>query len=64
MHVRLTNCPRSLKAAVGLIAALALTSAAAADDWPQWLGPQRDGVWREDGVLVEEAEPAYWWLSQ
>src|SRR5205823_8929825 len=21
------------------------------DDWPQWLGPQRDGVWREDGVL-------------
>jgi len=22
-----------------------------ADDWPQWLGPQRDGVWRESGVL-------------
>ncbi len=22
-----------------------------ADDWPQWLGPQRDGVWREDGIL-------------
>jgi outer membrane protein assembly factor BamB len=22
-----------------------------ADDWPQWLGPQRDGVWREQGVL-------------
>ncbi|MEM4724057.1 MAG: PQQ-binding-like beta-propeller repeat protein [Candidatus Hadarchaeum sp.] len=22
-----------------------------ADDWPQWLGPQRDGVWRETGVL-------------
>lgn len=22
-----------------------------ADDWPQWLGPQRDGVWREKGVL-------------
>src|SRR5271170_2737587 len=21
------------------------------DDWPQWLGPQRDGVWRETGVL-------------
>ena len=20
-------------------------------DWPQWLGPQRDGVWREDGIL-------------
>jgi outer membrane protein assembly factor BamB len=24
-----------------------------ADDWPQWLGLQRDGVWREDGVRAE-----------
>jgi outer membrane protein assembly factor BamB len=22
-----------------------------ADDWPQWLGPKRDGVWRETGIL-------------
>lgn len=22
-----------------------------ADDWPQWLGPKRDGVWREAGIL-------------
>ena len=22
------------------------------DDWPQWLGPQRDGVWRETGLLT------------
>lgn len=22
-----------------------------ADDWPQWLGPQRDGVWREIGLV-------------
>ena len=22
-----------------------------ADDWPQWLGPQRDSVWRETGIL-------------
>jgi outer membrane protein assembly factor BamB len=22
-----------------------------ADDWPQWLGPKRDGVWREDGIV-------------
>jgi len=26
---------------------------ARADDWPQWLGPQRDGVWREKGILKE-----------
>ncbi len=22
-----------------------------ADDWPQWFGPQRDGKWRETGIL-------------
>jgi outer membrane protein assembly factor BamB len=22
-----------------------------ADDWPQWLGPKRDGVWREHGIV-------------
>ena len=21
-----------------------------ADDWPQWMGPQRDGIWRETGI--------------
>ena len=26
---------------------------APAADWPQWLGPQRDGVYREAGVLTE-----------
>jgi outer membrane protein assembly factor BamB len=22
-----------------------------ADDWPQWMGPKRDGVWRETGII-------------
>src|SRR5690349_14676302 len=22
-----------------------------AADWPQWLGPRRDGVWRETGIV-------------
>ncbi len=22
-----------------------------ADDWPQWMGPQRDGIWRETDIL-------------
>jgi len=26
-------------------------STCAADDWPQWLGPQRDSVWRETGIV-------------
>ncbi len=27
-----------------------------ADDWPQWRGPQRDGIWREAGVTTELAD--------
>jgi len=23
-----------------------------ADDWPQWLGPQQDGIWRETGIVA------------
>jgi outer membrane protein assembly factor BamB len=28
-----------------------------ADDWPQWRGPNRDGVWRETGVVERFDEP-------
>lgn len=28
-----------------------LVAPARGDDWPQWLGPQRDSVWREAGLL-------------
>jgi outer membrane protein assembly factor BamB len=37
--------------------------AARGDDWPQWLGPQRDGVWRESGVLEKfpEGGPKVLW---
>ncbi|MCS6977487.1 MAG: PQQ-binding-like beta-propeller repeat protein [Gemmatales bacterium] len=34
-----------------LVVAMGVSSPAIADDWPQWLGPQRDGVWRETGIL-------------
>ncbi len=43
-----------------LVLGLALCTVAAcgrasADDWPQWRGPNRDGVWRETGVLEKFA---------
>lgn len=28
-----------------------LSLSVSADDWPQWRGPQRDGVWRETGLV-------------
>ncbi len=34
----------------GLVS-LASPSSAPADDWPQWMGPGRDNVWRETGLL-------------
>ena len=33
------------------IAVFCLVSALRADDWPQWLGPERDSVWRESGIV-------------
>ncbi len=29
----------------------AFSVTSAADDWPQWMGPQRDNVWRESGLI-------------
>src|SRR5262245_33819347 len=34
-----------------MVTATLLWTTARADDWPQWLGPQRDGVWRETGII-------------
>jgi outer membrane protein assembly factor BamB len=28
-----------------------------ADDWPQWRGPNRDGIWRESGILQKFSGP-------
>jgi outer membrane protein assembly factor BamB len=36
---------------MALLAAGRMTPVARGDDWPHWFGPQRDGVWREKGIL-------------
>ena len=33
------------------LAAMVLSLPAAADDWPEWRGAGREGVWREDGIV-------------
>ena len=30
---------------------VAISGTIQADNWPQWMGPKRDGVWRETGIL-------------
>lgn len=42
---------------------LALSISLRADDWPQWLGPQRDAVWRETGIVEKfpaDGPPVRW----
>lgn len=36
-----------------LVVVLLLASVGLADDWHQWLGPKRDGVWREDRIIAK-----------
>jgi outer membrane protein assembly factor BamB len=42
-----------------LVVALSLNllSSAIADEWPQWRGPGRDGVWSETGLVQKFAGP-------
>ena len=36
-----------------LIAGACLSNIALAADWPQWMGPTRNGVWDEEKVVEE-----------
>jgi outer membrane protein assembly factor BamB len=43
--------------ALFMLAAGIPLSPCSADDWPQWLGPQRSPVWNEEGVIDKFPEP-------
>ncbi len=34
-----------------MVVSILAAGAVCGDDWPQWLGPQRDGIWRERGIV-------------
>ena len=42
---------RGARAIALLFVSLAVQSPLRADDWPQWRGPNRDGVWHETGIV-------------
>lgn len=47
-----------------LVAAVASSlsfAGASAEDWPQWRGPERDGVWRESDVVDQFAREQLQW---
>jgi len=52
---RRTLLSTSVRGAIGL--SLAGAGAALADDWPQWRGVNRDGVWKEKGLLEKFEGP-------
>ncbi|MCA9180812.1 MAG: pyrrolo-quinoline quinone, partial [Planctomycetales bacterium] len=43
-------CKRLLMLVTSVCGAM-LANITIADDWPQWMGPQRDDVYREEGVV-------------
>ena len=45
---------------------LALSGITKADDWPGWFGPERDGVWREKGIVKKfpESGPKILWKAK
>ena len=43
---------RGIAIRIACLIAAAAPGAARADDWPQWLGPKRDAVWREPGITA------------
>ena len=40
-------------AGIGYCVVLTLSYSASSSDWPQWRGPERDGVWLENGIVSE-----------
>jgi outer membrane protein assembly factor BamB len=60
-------CRLRVRVAASVVAAAGICwhASVQADDWPQWLGPQRDSVWRESGIIEKfpEGGPTVRWRT-
>jgi outer membrane protein assembly factor BamB len=54
-----------MKPKLSLMVAATMISVAVADDWPQWMGPNRDAVWAESGIIDKfpEGGPKVLWRT-
>ena len=58
------NHPRPASRCIALAVLVSVSNSLTAGDWPQWLGPQRDGNWRETGIVRSFPEqPDYRWRT-
>jgi outer membrane protein assembly factor BamB len=55
----------NLRVALVACTLASLASTAVADQWPQWMGPKRDNIWREEGIIKEfpEGGPKILWRT-
>lgn len=55
----------SMQCRIVVVLMLMSSTLARADDWPQWMGPQRDNIWRESGLIEKfpEGGPKIVWRT-
>ena len=51
LQISTARFKRILIVAASLVMTCHVSISVSADDWPRWMGPQYDGVWRETGML-------------
>src|ERR1700722_11455019 len=54
---------KQLRAGFIVLTIMSVGFCARADDWPQWMGPERDGIWRERGIVEKfpaDGLPVLW----
>jgi len=54
-----------IRPSIGCLLLVSVVQAALADDWPQWRGPDRTGISREEGLLTTwSTPPRQLWLTK